>query len=224
VKFGNPILTSELSGSLGGVVASSARGGVGYFRVRARPGQPQTLAQTIVRSIITSLASAWRTVLTSLQRADWESIAGSTASGINAYAKGNDQRLLAGIARVDDAPDSASLSNLPITTLPVVDASAHTITSAVPAGETLTTVNYNVYLSAPQSASRASQQFPFQFAGYSTPLSAGDPISIAVPVGHPGYNLTAGQVVYVRIVGFGNETADEGKVGTDQTFRCIVVA
>src|SRR5690606_18792227 len=54
---------------IGGQVASKNRGG-SYLRTKVTPANPQTVAQSIVRSIFTVLSQAWRT-LTQAQRNAW---------------------------------------------------------------------------------------------------------------------------------------------------------
>lgn len=223
MKFGHPLLTTELSGSMGGAVASSARGGVGYFRSRTTPANPRTPGQTIVRSIATSIATAWRSTLTTLQRAGWEGLASPTESGINVYTRGNAVAMLSGNPREDDFPASANLAFSPIVVNPVADASAHTVAVTIPvdwSGE----AQGAVFVSAPQSASRASQQFNFLFIGHTDVDSSGVQ-TIAVPATHPAFNMVAGQVVYVRVVPFAQaDGANTGKGGAAQDFRVIVVA
>lgn len=223
MKFGNPILTSELSGALGGVVASSSRGGLGYFRVRRTPGNPRTPGMTIVRSILTSLAAAWVSVLSSPQRAGWAAAAGGTSSGIDAFVKGNAIGELSGEDPALTAPSSLALGLPPVTVEPVLDASAHTLTVTVP-GSYTDLARVAVFASAPQRPSRAAQQFNFLFVA-STADAATGAIALAIPPSHPAYNAVAGQVVYVRVVPFGFA----GGVVTGQTnigeeFRTIVVA
>jgi len=219
MKFGAPILTSELSGSLGGVVASSARGGVGYFRVRARPGNPRAIAQTTVRTILAGLASLWRSTLTALQRTGWAALAASGESGIDAYARANFQARLAGELATNTPPVSIGLDDPTILTAAVVDASAHTVTPTTFTGTV--TRSMNVYVSRPQNASRLSQQFGFTYAGT---IKEGNTF-ITLAATHPAFNLTAGDVVYVRCVEFGEVgEEDAARVAIAQEFRSIVVA
>lgn len=221
MKFGAPILSSELSGSLSGVVASSSRGGVGYFRVRARPGNPRSFAQSTMRLILTGIAAAWAGTLTDPQRADWAALAGSTESGINAYMRLNSQRILGGSDRDDDAPPTLSLTTAPYVSVSV-DASAHSIVLPALASANAN-AKANVYISKPQRTSQLSQKFGFTYAGTVADVVAGG--SAVMATTHPAYNLSAGDVVYVRVVQFGDpgDGSDDG-VATEQDFRVIVVA
>lgn len=217
MKFGHAILSSELRGSLGGVVASSSRGGTGYFRVRARPGNPRSLGQTTVRSILTSIAAAWVSVLTSVQRAAWAAISSENSSGIDSYIKGNALVMLGGDTRVEDAPVSLARASDPITVTPVLDASAHTISITIPVDNTGRTA---VFVSAPQKSSRLAQRFNFLYVTASARDATGA-TALAIPTQHPAYNAVAGDVVYVRTVNYGDEDAD---VAIGQEFRIVVVA
>jgi len=221
MKFGQPLITSQASGALGGLVGSSSRGGVNYFRVRAIPGNPRSPVQTKMRLILTSLAAAWASILTDLQRAGWAGLSSGSSSGIDAYVRANTNILLATQARLDDAPDSAASIVEPFDTPPVVDASAHTI--VLPARSGSVDCGVNVFISAPQRSSRLSQQHSFEFAGTSVDAEAGGTVSI--PTTHSAYNLVAGDIVYVRLVQFGDAGGTQaGTVATEQIFRDIVVA
>jgi len=217
MKFGQPLLTTELSGSMGGAVASSARGGVGYFRRRSIPGNPRTPGQTIVRSILASISAAWVSVLTGPQRAAWEAIAGEESSGIGAFNKSNSQVLIAGNSRIDTAPVSLAFANPPVVDTPVVDESANTVSITFDAANLGQT---NVYISSPQSVSRASRQFNYLYANTSG-VDATGATALAIPATHPAFNVQVGQVVYVRLVAFDNTT---GAVGIAQEFRVTATA
>lgn len=93
----------ELSGSVGGLTASRARGGVNYFRIRANPTNPQTERQTQVRANFGQLSQFWRGTLTDAQRDSWRLEAGGSAlQGLNLYQRTNSVRLQIGLARVDE--------------------------------------------------------------------------------------------------------------------------
>lgn len=217
MKFGQPLLTSELSGALGGVVAASARGGTNYFRVRRRPGNPRTSFQSRVRLIMASLAGAWASVLTDAQRANWEAIAPENASGIDTYIKSNAQILLGSETRVDDPPASLSLSVNPMTTV-AIDASADTLTfvnSSIAAD-----LHVNVYAQLfPQRASQLSQNGHTTWIDVKSLAAAGtNTVNLATIPGLSG--AVAGDIVYVRFVQF-DET---GRVAVEQIERVTVVA
>lgn len=217
MKFGQPLLTTELSGSMGGAVASSSRGGVGYFRRRAIPGNPRTLGQTTMRTILTGITAAWVATLTILQRAGWETISPPESSGIDSFVKGNSLILLGGNTRVDAPPATLAQTSDPITGTPVVDASADTVALTIPAANTGRTA---IFVSAPQSASRAARQFNFLYIG-ATAIDATGAQTVAIPTTHPAFAAVAGQIVYVRTVNYQHDT---GQVAIGQEFRVTVVA
>ena len=214
MKWISPIFSS-LSGKLGGAVGTTSRGGTKVLRSLIIPGNPRSIYQTTVRLIMTSMAAAWASTLTDLQRSVWESISPPNSSGIDSFVKGNMQRLLGALARVDDAPATLALTTTPVLTV-AVDASAHTVTfTAVDALQAM-----NVYVSKPQNSSRLSQQFPETFAGKAAATVA----TITLAVTHPAYNLVAGDIVYVKLVKFGADATNAGQVATEQLFRVVVVA
>lgn len=227
MKFGAPILTSELSGALGGIVGSKSRGGVGYFRTRVRPGNPRTTNQSIVRALLTSLAASWRATLTALQRAAWSAIASPTESGIDAYVRANVNLLQTAEGTLHGpvlaAPASAALSTpYVVVTDPVIDDSANTLVLTVPAA-TDRKCGYAVYLAPPQSPSRASRQFPFTFLGQ-VASDEDTPVTIPIPFAFQG---ATAKVQYVRLVAVGYDSSGGdpvGTVGTPQEFRLTIVA
>lgn len=217
MKFGDPILTSELSGSIGGITASSARGGVGYFRVRARPGNPRSSNQSRVRLILTTLAAAWASTLTQAERLAWAAIAPATSSGIDVYVKANAQILLAGQARQDTAPSSVSLAANPLTSISLdVSDEAIKFTNTDFADD----LYVNIYAQlTPQEPSQLSQKGHTTYLG-TVNLAAAAAQSLSVTA-FPGLaNAVAGDIVYVRFVQFNVD----GTVAQEQIERLTVVA
>lgn len=103
------------SGSVAGVTSSRNRSGQ-YRRTRAVPVNPNTVAQSGVRSRLASLAAAWRT-LTAEAQLGWVAYAnahprtnpiGTTyvLTGMQAYVGVNGELGSAGLALVDVAPES----------------------------------------------------------------------------------------------------------------------
>jgi hypothetical protein len=219
MKFGHPLVSTELSGSLGGVVGSKSRGGVGYFRMRSRPGNPRTLAQSFVRAALSSIASAWRSTLSTVQRDAWTAYAKPSESGINVFSRSNTLLEQAGQPIALTAPTgSINLPNAPLTGV-VVDASAHTVTLSAPVpGDQMALV----YVAKQQSPSRDAQQFPFQFAAAADETDT----FITLAPGQAGYNLTAGEIAYVKVVFVGKASlaATVGATTIPQIFREIIVA
>jgi hypothetical protein len=217
MKWLSPVFT-ELSGKLGNVVGSSARGGVNYLRSRVNPSNPKSSLQTRVRTVLSTLAAYWRNTLTDVQRAAWTALAGDTESGIDVFLKCNSNPAFNGETITAAAPASPVLTRAPFTTC-TIDASAHSITFDSNMGDP--DIKGQVYASAPQRSSRLAQQFPFSFVG-SIPS---DDLSVAIQANHPAYSAVAGQIVYVKIVPYGVPgEAQAATVGNAQIFRCVVVA
>ena len=109
-----PLLATDLSGSLGGIVASHNRGGP-YLRNRSIPVNPNTPQQQAVRGFLASLTSLWGDTLTPTQRDDWDTYALNVPipnaigeprniGGLPMYIRSNVPRLPVSLPRVDDAP------------------------------------------------------------------------------------------------------------------------
>lgn len=69
IKFG--MMMTDARGKLGGQVFSKNRGGA-YVRTKVTPSNPQTLAQSIVRSNLGTISQAWNAI-SAQQIADWNS-------------------------------------------------------------------------------------------------------------------------------------------------------
>lgn len=104
----------QRSGKQGGIVWSRNRSGA-YVRNRAVPVNPNTDRQVAVRNAVRSIAIAWDTILTAVQRAAWEVYASNVVwknklgqdihlTGLNHFVRSNTPRVQNGIARVDAAP------------------------------------------------------------------------------------------------------------------------
>lgn len=215
MKITSPIF-GTMSGKLGGAVASKARGGVQYLRKLSIPSNPRSQYQTTIRLILTAIAAAWRSDLTGTQRSAWEGISPGQSSGIDSYVKANTNILLAGETRVDDAPASLALATDPLALTSVTAATRVVLLDTAASVD----IQFNVFVSRPQNASRLARQHPYTFAG--TVPAAGT--SVVIPVGHPAAGLVAGDIVYVRVVQYGVSGGGfEAQVAPAQEFRAIVV-
>jgi hypothetical protein len=137
MKF-KPILATDLSGHIGGLVASHNTYGP-YFRQRVRPVNRKTLAQQDQRSAVAATSQAWRALDPSVQ-ATWTAASvvktskkgdRITLSGQAAYVFVNTLRTRAGLSEITVPPSSGpgSLVVVPSLTPPTVAfASATTIT------------------------------------------------------------------------------------------------
>lgn len=110
---------SQLSGSVGGVVASHNKGGA-YLRGRSVPTNPNSDRQQSVRTAFSIASIGWR-ALTDAQRAAWEAYAVATPvvnrlgetiilSGFNSYVSTNSFRLGAGSSVLAAAPSPGLVS------------------------------------------------------------------------------------------------------------------
>jgi hypothetical protein len=219
MKIGNPLISTELSGKLGGIVGATARGGVAYFRRRVTGSNPNTTAQNTARAVMSLLSSNWRNVLTNAQRASWASKAGSNESGIDVYMRGNFQQLYTGTAAsVATAPTSVALDDTPIAACDTYDISDTELQFSELTGVDMA---WAIYLTKPQSSSRLSRENPFVLV---TTQSAGETNVIVSPTTGILAGITAGQVFYARFVAFGNVAPKLGRVGQEQIFRVTAQA
>lgn len=103
----------EGRGKLNGSVASRNRGGA-YFRVKVTPTNPQSIAQQMVRQLLTTFSQGWR-ALTQDQRSAWDAATPDFArsdifgdmrnpTGKNLYARLNVNLSNAGQAAITSPP------------------------------------------------------------------------------------------------------------------------
>lgn len=120
------LIATDLSGTLGGIVASHNRFGT-YFRAHVIPTDPSTSLQNAIRTAFTTLVNLWTNTLTDVQRISWNTWAANVPftdvigneiflTGQNAYIRNNVPRLQAALTRVDAAPTTFNNGN-PVTTV-----------------------------------------------------------------------------------------------------------
>lgn len=218
------VIFDTMSGKLGGAVAAKARGGIQYLRKRVIPSNPQTANQSFIRAAMTGIAAAWRSTLTSVQRAGWTELAHADESGIDVYTASNVQVVRAGLARVDAPPTtrSAAFANTPaiVGNLYDQDTDAANITITNGARAVTTGGKLNVYASSGnQSPSRLAQQHPYtyvttipQTGSTTSPVINLDDF-LAAPWSEG--TVDGDKIGYVRVVGV--ET--DGRVTSDIAFR-----
>lgn len=104
----------QRSGSIGGTVWSHNSSGA-YIRNRTVPVNPNTDRQNAVRVAVRNLAIFWGTELTQALRDGWNQYAAAVTwlnalgqsinlTGLNHFIRCNTQKLVSGIARIDQAP------------------------------------------------------------------------------------------------------------------------
>jgi hypothetical protein len=136
MKF-QPLLGTDLSGSVGGIVASHNRGGA-YFRNRAIPVNPNTPQQQAVRGFMATLTSLWNNTLTAVQRTAWDTYALNVpladplgnprnVGGLGMYIRSNVPRLQGSEPRVDAAPIIFNLGDFTNPTFTNFDAALNQI-------------------------------------------------------------------------------------------------
>jgi len=119
IKFGS--IVTEGRGKIGGHVASKNRSGA-YLRTKVTPVNKQSTAQMSVRSRLSDIASAWRS-LTEAQRESWNSavsdyaktdIFGDTKNptGSQLYQQLNNNLVNIGEAMIDTPLSPAAISNM----------------------------------------------------------------------------------------------------------------
>lgn len=115
-------LISQLSGKLGGIVASTVKGGIQVFRRRPSASATSSDLQAQVRASMGSLAVAWSQTLTAAERAGWDLYALNVTvlngqgesvhnSGFAWFVGNNIARLNAGLAIVTAAPTTFDVGN-----------------------------------------------------------------------------------------------------------------
>lgn len=123
MKFVGTIATN-LSGSLAGLTASRARGGINYFRARSAPTNPASARQDVIRSAVATLTAMW----SQLGLSDWISwrvFASNvlktdglgqeyTAPGISWFVGANVGRIQAGQSIVTAAPNVYTRAEQPV--------------------------------------------------------------------------------------------------------------
>ncbi len=146
-KFGNIIV--DMRGKINGNVYSKNKGGA-YVRVRVKPSNPQSSAQSAVRAGFTSLSQAWRS-LTASARQSW--LMGAinyqrtnrigdkhVLNGNSLFVALNKNLQDVGIAQIDNCPAPDVVESVAVTSA-IADASSQslviTLTGAVPANTSI---------------------------------------------------------------------------------------
>lgn len=208
-----PLLGTDLSGKVGGIVASHNRGGA-YFRAATIPVNPNTVFQQVVRAAVAQLSAQWESTLTQVQRDAWAVYASNVTltnrigeqinvTPLDMYVRSNVSKQQAGIPRQDDAP---TIFNLGAKTF-------QSVTNATVAGQT---IDFNfavtpegdpwateigsfmlVYVSRPQNSGISFFRGPYRFAGSveGAVIPPTPPLTVAVP-----FPIALGQRIFGRAV------------------------
>lgn len=205
------LIGAQMSGSVGGIVASHNAGGA-YFRIRATPTNPNSPQQVLVRAAFASLSVQWVNGLIQGQRDTWDTYAGNVpvvnrigeqvnVSGLSMFVRNNTARVAQGIPAITDAP--VIFTNAPFLPQGVSAASEAAQTVDVPFLTIPLTAPWAeqsdsfllVYVSAPQNVTINFFKGPFRFAG----AQEGDATPPASPfVVNAPIPILEGQKLFVR--------------------------
>lgn len=203
IKFGALVVDGR--GKIGGHVASKNRAGA-YLRTKVTPVNPQTDAQTAVRSALSYLSESWRT-LTADERAAWNTAVENfkrtnifgdikTPSGLNLYNRLNLNLNAAGAAYITNPPAPSSTEALTSIT-PAAAAGADTFTVAF--APTPVPANYKLVIEATPMVSAGKTFLKNQFRIIQVfSAAATSPANIKAAYEAKFGTLVAGQKIGVR--------------------------
>jgi len=228
-----PLLGTDLSGKVGGIVASHNAGGA-YFKAATIPTNPNTIFQQVVRSAISALTVTWEGGLTQQQRDAWDVYAANVKvtnrigeqvniSGLAMFVRSNVVKYQTLIALQNDAP----------TVFNIGGRTANLASNATEAGQTVD-VGYGasttgdpwanevgsylvVYIGRPQNAGIKFFKGPYRLAG----ILQGDPVPPVAPftVATP-FAFVAGQRIFTRAI----VTYADGRYTSDFKDSTLAVA
>ena len=130
---------TAIGGRLGSMVGTMNKSGM-CFRNWVTPSNPNSSKQQGVRSTLRTLAVAWSTTLTSVQRDAWNAYAATLnfmsklgtpykISGFGSYVMCNGARMVGGLSRIDAGPTVSGLDTFTSVT-PTWDISSHNVSIA----------------------------------------------------------------------------------------------
>lgn len=218
MKCTSPLL-ENMSGTLGGAVASRARGGIAYFRALVIPTNPRTFLQTAIRSAVSSVSAAWINILTEAQQQAWFDAAEGTQSGKSLFGKINQARIYSnntGRFTLDDGTTASpfdlvldpplALSTDFVAPSCIIDDSSNTITlGTVAAGDWNadaalgTPAVLYIYVTPGQRSSRLARQKPYQLVRAISVEDAAAQTVAAINLATLGLPTVAGYVMYVKV-------------------------
>lgn len=207
MKVQHGIVYSDTSGKFGGGVATKGRYGA-VVRTKVKPKQPSSNYAAVVRANFTSVSAAWRT-LTASQVSGWNAVAKTTKlsdimgrqyspSGFQLFSSYNCNLLAIGKSIVLTVPTLDAVATMSSASLSAVASGAVvtlTYSPAVPAD-----ASFKIFATPGLPVGRAVKASDFRQIGNlvtasSSPFALTTLYAAKYPAG-----LTAGQVVYVRVV------------------------
>lgn len=204
---------AEARGKAGGLIFSRNRGGM-YFKSFAAPINPQSTLQQANRVIFGSIVGHWNDSLTQPQRTGWNDFAQANPvpnklgqdillSGQNWYMRFNQDRLLANLARDDDAPlDKSGPPTDPTVSISDADASGQDMSLNFDVTQPWNTDALSalvLFLGKPQGPGVASFQGPWRLQMV---LPGIDPAGNLSPTGSmpSPWNFVIGQNLFGKAV------------------------
>lgn len=225
VKFGGGI--TAMSGSIAGNTFARNRSG-NYVRSRTKPINPNSTSQVFARSIVGTLAQAWRTDLTAAKRTAWATYAAAVAvtnklgetvylTGFNHFVRSNAVLLQSAKGLITAGPTVLALPEKDPTLAVVASVATQLLTLTVDAGQPWA-LEANAFLQVeqgqPQNVTRNFFAGPWKYAGL---INQANPLVLTVAA---AYTLVLGQKTWVacRIV------RADGRVSEIMYASCTVVA
>lgn len=206
VNFG--AIATDARGKVKGIVYSKNKSGA-YVRGKVTPANPNTPAQTGVRTSFGALAQMWSGTLTDAQRSSWITYAATyprndifgasiNLSGLNMFISLN--QVLQQIASAPElsAPASNVISSIPIDPASLsLTVSGGAVTFDQTAVKPFATAKFYVFATRPLPAGRTVQKNDFRYIDDPTPAASGFPsaIDVTLPYANKFGPFAAGQRV-----------------------------
>jgi hypothetical protein len=225
-KFGAIVVAG--SGKLGGHVASKNKSGA-YFRTKVTPINRNTTYQSVVRSRLTSLSQAFRS-LTAARIAAWNSAAASFSktnafgdkvilSGAQLYQRLNNNLLVCSQSVISDPPLPNSVASF--TSLALTAAKGTPAMSLAFAGAIAATESVKLFATAGQSAGKSFIKSEYRLIGILETADTTPKDILSLYTAKFGTVPAAGMKVYVKAVHVSHTTGLEGQA---VSAYCVVSA
>jgi hypothetical protein len=219
-------MIADVSGSIGGAVFARNRGG-SYARNRTTPLNPQSTAQSGVRSRFADLATAYSTELDDSERSLWTLYGANVPvpnslgdprflTGLQHYIRSNSLLLGNGMTRVDVPPLSFN-AGPSIELVTAINAAADTISVISLDGYVISATNdlgLSLYQGRPVNPGVNFYKAPFRQV-YGAALATATPLPTAIPL---AFGVAVGQANFVRSA----YVLEDGRVGVPFIRRFLV--
>lgn len=206
-----PLLATALSGSLGGLMATSGRSGT-HLQLRGLRSNRGTQEQQVVRGAVAGLTASWESTLSEAQRESWRTYAANVAvtnrlgesrhtSGMMMFVRANVGRLQIQANRIDDAPVTFNRGDVTPPLVALAVSSIQIVASAFVGGPGADPWRQElgsfllVFLGVPQNPGIQKYRGSYRLAG----SIQGDPfINPASIVVTSPFRFAAGQRIFAR--------------------------